>query len=221
MKSKNEIKKWIDSQDWYQKIELTNGIVTNGNISVNNRLKYFTDISLKGKSFVDIGCNSGGYCLWAKKQGAKRVVGYDLDSKRIFQAKQLKNIEGLDIEFFQKNVFDINHKDKFDIVFCLSVATEIEDLIGVLNILKNITKEVLFLEISLAKPVLYFSLSKRWLKGYRTVSRRGAVMELKEHKKGYAIAPSINIIRAIFGENFTVNKVGMGERYDLLKIVKN
>jgi SAM-dependent methyltransferase len=218
MKNKEDIKRWVDSEQWYQKIELNNGITTNGKVSIDNRLKHFENIPLKNKSFIDVGCNSGGYCLWAKKEGAKRVVGYDIDGQRIKQANKLKEIEGLDIDFVEKNIYDINTKEKFDIVFCISVITEVEDVIGALKIIKEITRDIAFIEISLAKPVFYFSLSKKWLSGYKTVSRRGAVMEIRETKRGYMIAPSIDIIKAIFGESFLVNRVGKGERYDLLQI---
>lgn len=196
----NDIKKWIDSQDWYQKIELSNGLKTKGHVSVSNRLVYFKDIQLQNKTFLDIGCNSGGYCLWAKKNGASQVVGIDINKKRIEQAIKLMEIENLDIKFEIKSLFDIDVNKKYDIVFCISVLTEIEDVIGGLNIIKKIINDVAFIELSLTKD---------------------SSLKLRKHKKGISYSININEIRKIFGNEFDVNFLGKGERYDMIKIEKN
>jgi ubiquinone/menaquinone biosynthesis C-methylase UbiE len=218
MKDIEETRKWINKENWYQKIELSNGLVTDGKVSVNNRLKYFKDIEIRDKTFIDIGCNSGGYCLWAKKSGAKKVVGCDINTKRLSQANKLKEIENLEIEFVEKSIFDIN--EEFDIVFCISVITEVTDVFGALSVIKKITKETAFVEMDIAKPFLYFSLSKRWIRGYKSISRRNSAIELREYKNGYTIAPSIEVVKSFLGEDFEINVLGKGERYDLIKIDK-
>lgn len=218
MKNELEVKKWVEDESWYQKIELSNGVVTNGWVSINSRLKYFDYLDFKDKTVLDIGCNSGGQCLWAKKNGAKRVVGYDIDEKRIKQANTLKEIEGLNIDFQVKDLFELDSHDQFDFVFCISVLTEVEDIIGGLKVIKKILRDTAFIEISLAKPAFYLSFSKRWVKGYHTISRGQAVMEIRETKNGYMIDPSLGAVKGIFGSQFDVTKVGKGERYDLVKI---
>ncbi len=215
-----KVQKWLDEEQWYQKIELSNGLFTNGKISINNRLKYFEDIDVKGKSFLDIGCNSGGYCLWAKKQKASKVVGIDISSKRLRQALKLKEIEKLEIDFFEKNIFDLDIDEQYDIIFCISVLTEISDFFGALKIIKSLIKDIAFIELALAKPRIYWSSSRRWKRGYKTVKKQKAVMELHESKKGYMIAPTLEIVKSFFGSNFSVVELGKGERYDLIKVKK-
>lgn len=193
----NNVKKWIDSQDWYQKIKLSNGMITKGHVSVNNRLRYFEGISIEGKTFIDIGCNSGGYCLWAKKNGASRVYGIDIDKKRIEQAIKLKEIENLDIGFEVKSLFDLDLNQKYDIVFCISVLTEVEDVIEGLNIIKNIMNDLAFIELSLTND---------------------KDLKIRKHKKGFSYSININKICEIFGSKFDVQLMGRGERYDMIRV---
>lgn len=218
--NREEIEKWISGQSWYQTIELSNGLTTPGNVSVGNRLPYLTHLSLAGKSFIDIGCNSGGYALWAKKKGASRVYGVDINELRIKQAKQLSEFESLNIDFEYKSIFDLSTDEKFDVVFCISVLTEISDFFGALHVIKTITKETAILELALAKPLLYLSKSRKWRKGYKSVSRMDAVMELHESKSGYMIAPTLGLLKSFFGKEFTMLELGEGERYTLIQINK-
>jgi SAM-dependent methyltransferase len=44
---------------------------------------------LRGKSFLDIGCNEGFFCNQAKQMGASRVVGIDITDTAIEKAKAL------------------------------------------------------------------------------------------------------------------------------------
>lgn len=52
-----------------------------------NRIRFPVD--LKGRSFLDVGCNEGFFCNVAKERGAARVVGIDYDSKALAIAKDL------------------------------------------------------------------------------------------------------------------------------------
>ncbi|HXF64486.1 MAG TPA: class I SAM-dependent methyltransferase [Caldilineaceae bacterium] len=214
----DDIQAWIDSVKWYQTIELSNGLKTKGIVNVSNRFKYFKGIHLRGATVLDIGCNSGGYCLWAKKQGARRVVGIDIDPIRLDQARRLAEIEQLDIEFLNMGIAELADFDRFDVVICIAVLTEVTDLFGSLAIIKNLIGRHCLLELCLARPALYLSLSRNWLFGFKKISRRAAVMELLESKRGFMIAPTLPILRAFFGEEFSVEYAGKGERYDMLRI---
>jgi len=54
---------------------------------------------LAGKSFLDAGCNAGGYCFVAKDLGAKETLGFDPRDHWIKQAEFCKrhrsNTEGM------------------------------------------------------------------------------------------------------------------------------
>ena len=214
--SEADIKKWIDGQQWYQKVQLSNGLETPGKIDSKKRLEFFKDQDIKGKSVIDVGCNAGYYCLWAKKQGAARVVGVELDGMRIEQAETLSSIEGLDIEYHKIPLAEATNLGKFDYVYCFAVVTEIQDLLGSLVALAEITGEKAYIELSIAKPVIYFSRSIYWLKSLFTSKYSSSVIEMKRSKNFWTLAPSLNAIRKIVGDEFTVTYLGKGNRYDMI-----
>lgn len=51
---------------------------------------------LSGKSLLDIGCNEGLFCYWAKQRGASRVVGIDFDKPRLDFATEKYSSKGID-----------------------------------------------------------------------------------------------------------------------------
>ncbi len=220
--NKDEYKKWIDSQDWYQTINLSNGLKTKGKVPTNERATFFDSINFKNKTVLDIGCNSGQYCFLAKDRGASSVSGVDIDSKRINQAKIIAENEGYDINFKESGMFDLDTTIQFDIVLCIAVLTEIQDLFGAIEKIKKITKERAFIELDLAKPLLYASYSKNWLRGYDNLSRRTAVTEVRKSKNGgWVISPSIDVLQACFGKEFTLLPRLDGVRYDMVEVIRN
>ena len=219
--SKIEIQqKYISSQSWYQIIDLGNGLTTNGIVSVSRRMKRLGEVDFTGKSVLDIGCNSGGNSIWAKKFGARKVVGIDLSKHRISQARKLANFEKLTIDFKCINLFDYYSKSKFDIIMCFAVITEIQDLLGALSKIRYLMNDVAYIELNLAKPRLYLSTSKVWIRGFKGISRTKAVLEIYQHKTGLTLSPSLDVIQQFFGTNFKIENLGMGERYDLIKVTK-
>jgi SAM-dependent methyltransferase len=220
-KSIDECQRWIDSQDWYQTIELSNGLVTPGKFDTRTRFKFFADIDFGGKRFLDIGCNSGQYCLMAKKQGAAEVIGIDINDKRLKQARALAIIENCRIRYIHKSLFEASELGEFDIVFCLAVLTEIQDIFGAIESLKLVVGKYAFIELDLAKPIVYVSKSRTWLKGKARLPRRKAVAEVRPSKHGWMISPSLEVISAVFGEEYSLQHLGRGTRYDMVKVVKD
>ena len=45
-------------------------------------------IDVKGKSVLDVGCGYGATCVYVADQGAKRVLGIDIDQDRLEAAKE-------------------------------------------------------------------------------------------------------------------------------------
>lgn len=70
---------------------------------------------LKGKSFLDVGCNAGFFCGEALRQNAKRVVGIDQSSKFIDDAKKRYP----QAEFLNQS-WDYLPQEKFDVIIMLS-----------------------------------------------------------------------------------------------------
>lgn len=220
--NKEEYKNWIESQDWYQTIELKSGLVTPGGWPTHERKHVFESIDFKGKSVIDVGCNSGQNAFYAKEFGANEVVGIDIFGKRIEQAKVLAENEGYDIEFIEKGIFDLPALDKkFDIVLCIAVLTEINDFFGAVESLKSVIGKYALIELDIAKPIWYLSYSKRWLKGYPNLSRRTAVTEVRQIKNGsWVISPSFAVLQEVFGDEYIVKRKSGGVRYNLIEVFK-
>ena len=51
-----EYQKWINEQDWYQTIYLKNGLVTQGKLNTDSRIKWFNQFDFNNKTVLDIGC---------------------------------------------------------------------------------------------------------------------------------------------------------------------
>jgi SAM-dependent methyltransferase len=69
----------------------------------------------QNKNVLDLGCGYGWHCIYAKEQGAEKVIGIDLSEKMIRKAKE--NSKDLAIEYKQMAIEDIDFQpEAFDIV---------------------------------------------------------------------------------------------------------
>ncbi len=103
-------------------------------------------------------------------------------------------------------------------VFCFAVITEIRDNLGALEAFKNIVGQKAYVEIALAKPIVYFSRSLYWLKGFFNKEYFTGVSEIRHTKAGWMINPSLKIVRHILGDEFKVVYHGKGLKYDMISI---
>lgn len=78
---------------------------------------------LSGATVLDIGCNGGFYSFEMKRRGAARVLGVDHDARYLAQARFARERLGLDVEFRQLEVYDIDRlrPEHFDLVLFLGV----------------------------------------------------------------------------------------------------
>jgi tRNA (mo5U34)-methyltransferase len=77
---------------------------------------------LSGASVLDIGCNGGFYSFEMKRRGAARVLGVDHDPVYLAQACFAREQFGLDVEFVQVDVYDIDKLgETFDYVLFMGV----------------------------------------------------------------------------------------------------
>ena len=213
-----DVIQWINSQDWYQRIQLPGGLETPGKIDSKQRLQFLDDAIFEGQSVLDVGCNSGFYSFWAKEKGADRVVGIDLDEQRLYQARALSAIQAYDIEFYNQKLDGARELGQFDIVLCFAVLTEIPDLLGSLNEIAQLTRKRAYVELELARPLLYASRSRYWVKSLFMSKYPSSTLELKPSKAGWTLSPSLSAIRKVLGNDFTVHNIGKGLRYDMLCI---
>lgn len=100
---------------------------------------------MTGKSFLDVGCWSGGFVEEAHNRGAHLSVGVDkvLDSMWSVRALGHENIS-----FYVMDVFDSHFLTlpQFDYVLCSGVFYHVHDPVGLLVRLKVVTKKLLILE---------------------------------------------------------------------------
>ena len=151
LKNIEEYKKWLSGQDWYQTIHLKDGLVTSGKLNTDSRIEWFDEFDFSGKTVLDVGCNSGQYSFYAKKTGARSVTGIDVNEKRIYQAKMLALNEDLDVDFHVAGVEQVADFGKFDIVICIAVVTEVENVLGALRAIRNATNKTAILEMDLMR----------------------------------------------------------------------
>ena len=215
-----EYKKWIKEQNWYQTINLKQGLATTGKLNTDSRIPWFDKFDFSNKTVLDIGCNSGQYSLYAKKAGARSVTGLDVNEDRIYQAKMLALNEDIDVDFHLAGIDRATDFGKFDIVICIAVVTEVENVLMALRSIRDVTNKTAILEMDLARPLIYASSNKEWWKKDSKLSRLGRVAEMHRHKHaGWVIHPSLEMVLEIFGDDFELSFLGKGLRYN--KIVLN
>jgi tRNA (mo5U34)-methyltransferase len=86
--------------------------------------KHVVPDDLSGRSVLDIGCNGGFYSFEMKRRGAARVLGVDHDPAYLNQARFAAQELGLDVEFEQGDVYDIDRivgGQRFDFVVFMGV----------------------------------------------------------------------------------------------------
>ena len=216
----DEYKKWVSDQNWYQTIHLKNGLITQGKLNTDSRIQWFDEFNFSNKTVLDIGCNSGQYSMYAKKAGAIDVTGLDINKNRIYQAKMLALNEGIDVNFHLAGIDQVTRFGKFDIVICIAVVTEVENVLMALRSIRDVTNKTAILEMDLARPLIYTSSNKDWWKKDPKISRLGRVAEMHRHKHaGWVIHPSLEMVLEIFGDDFELSYLGKGLRY--YKLVLN
>lgn len=199
------IKRWIASSDWYQRVPVREGIVTPGKFDSVERLNKLNLPTLAGKTVLDIGCNSGMYSFACERLGARRVVGIDLNEKRLQQARTLKEILGSQVEFRRLSLHEAAGLGRFDYVFCIAVLHETTDLIGALNVLKQVVSEELFLEIALWKP---------------PVLRHWPLAKVEQNKRGWTLLPTLRLLEELLADTFDFQFLGPSVRYDLFRLTR-
>ena len=65
---------------------------------------------IENKVILDLGCGTGIFSFGAYLAGAKKVIGIDIDEKAVETAKKFAKKNKLKIEFFVKDVGDVNFK---------------------------------------------------------------------------------------------------------------
>jgi tRNA (mo5U34)-methyltransferase len=139
---------------WYHNIDLR-GIMTNPDMGDYPLMRWrgikpFLPADLKGKSVLDLGCNSGFFSAMLKKRGAGHVVGVDMP-EMIEQAKLVAHVYGVDIDLRSQNVYEfvLTNTERFDVVLFLGLFYHLRYPLLVLDRLAEMTREKLFFQTHL------------------------------------------------------------------------
>lgn len=158
---------------WHQAIPLPSGRLTSdGNPADSERAitvidpwqmrgtftSLFDGAGLAGKSFLDVGCNAGGYGFLANEMGASRVFGFDARPHWIDQAEHVRLARGLstdEIEFDVMHLEELaNSSEQFDVTLFKGVFYHLPNPIRALELLASVTRHVMLIDsaTSVAAP---------------------------------------------------------------------
>ncbi len=116
----------------------------------------FDNIDVRGKSFLDVGCFDGHTSAAALERGASPVAGIDYVINEALIKRSAGTFTILQFDIFSEKWL---HLPKFDVVSCQGVFYHVSDPISLLNRLRLVTGEILFLEgrvINADSPVMWF-----------------------------------------------------------------
>jgi SAM-dependent methyltransferase len=144
--------------------------------------------SLVGRSFLDVGCNEGFFCGYAKFDGAERVVGLDKSAVYLKRARE----RFPDCEFLQQSWDDLP-QGPFDVILLASSIHYADDqALLIHNLMKELAQDgTLVLELGIhPKP------GREWVKVRRSIDERlfPTLGQLEEVLTPYAwkrVSPSV------------------------------
>ncbi len=132
----------------YQRIELPYGLEIPGRDSTV-KIEAILPRDLSGKSVLDVGCYYGLYSHEAKRRGAGRVLGLELDPERVAVARKISELIGDGVEIRQGDITRVVLDEKFDLVLFLSVLHHIHEPIQVVRRLAELCSDTLVIEFAL------------------------------------------------------------------------
>jgi 2-polyprenyl-3-methyl-5-hydroxy-6-metoxy-1,4-benzoquinol methylase len=102
---------------------------------------------LRGRTVLDIGCNTGFYSFVAKLRGARSVLGIDHSQHYIDQALLAREILGLDVEFRCSEGHDLDERfGRFDFVINTGVIYHLQNPMDFLCRVSQVTLDTMYLE---------------------------------------------------------------------------
>jgi tRNA (mo5U34)-methyltransferase len=143
---------------WYHNVRLAPGMSTNPSnpdypASRWRVLRDVIPVDLRGKSVLDVGCNSGFFSLELKKRGADRVVGVDIMPHLLAQARFTSHWFDLPLELYERGAYDVASLDsKFDIVVFVGVLYHLKHPLYALEQIASICSETMYFQSVVRGP---------------------------------------------------------------------
>jgi hypothetical protein len=145
----------------------------------------------------------------------------DLDEVRLEQGRVLAECEGLDVTFQRCSVFDVPALGRFDVVLCVAVVTEVPNLFGAIEALRQVIGSYAFLELDLARPFVYLSRPRARKPMAGHIPRSRALAEIRQTKQGrLVLSPTFEVLSGAFGDEFELTDRGQGVKYQMVDVVR-
>jgi len=150
MVSKEEIQRFIDTTKFstYQKISLPHGLEIPGK-DHSKKIEAIFGSDMTGKSVLDVGCYYGLYSHEAKRRGARRVVGVELNEERWRIASQIARYMDEGVEVLHGDALKLELSEKFDLVLFLSVLHHVKKPVEVMERLVDLCSDTVVVEFCL------------------------------------------------------------------------
>jgi hypothetical protein len=139
--------------------------LTDGMREIEGRTGLFVPSDFAGATVLDMGCNVGQMCFWAKEQGARAVTGVDFDLSAFKLARSYREQLGISSSEVRFKLDDLDlptawhNLSAHDTVLFLSVidTKELKNRFGMLARACMKTKRALYLEGHLKQPTVRYT----------------------------------------------------------------
>jgi tRNA (mo5U34)-methyltransferase len=143
---------------WYHNVVFAPGVMSNPSnpdypASRWRVLDQVIPRDLKGKSVLDIGCNSGFFSLEMKRRGAERVVGVDIMPHLLAQSRFASHWFELPLELYECGAYDVDSLgSKFGVVVFIGVLYHLKHPLYALEQIASICKETMYFQSVIRGP---------------------------------------------------------------------
>jgi ubiquinone/menaquinone biosynthesis C-methylase UbiE len=131
-----------------------------------------------GRTFLDVGCGSGVYCVELAKRGAARVTGIDIAEVMLRMCRDAAEAEGVSgrSDFVRGDVLALARDRRFDVTLGIGLFDYIADPLPVLQRMREVTRDRVILSFprlgTWRAPVRWVRLSLRGCEVHFYTKRR-------------------------------------------------
>ena len=143
---------------WYHNVVFGPGVITNPSnadypASRWRVLDRVVPKDLRGKSVLDVGCNSGFFSFEMKKRGAERVVGVDIMAHLLAQSRFGSEWFELPLELYECGAYDVKTlNSKFDVIVFIGVLYHLKHPLYALEQMANICTSTMYFQSAVRGP---------------------------------------------------------------------
>lgn len=156
--------------------------------TLESRTQFFNESDFENSSVLDIGCNEGQMCKYARSKGAVEVLGMDYDQSIISKCLQQNSDSAIEyIADDADNFFFFSSLKSYDVVMFLSVidTQELENRYGMLSRLCNKTNKVMYFEGHNNQPPEKYTKMLQMYTDFTCIEYLGQTFDNNSHVDGW------------------------------------